>query len=630
MGGETRLTTNGAFTLQSREDTTRVLPGVFAVAAQDLPAGVVALLGLSDVRQLGLSLDAIADHPGCHWEDARLRPRQAGFFHRVRQFFARCCPPFAPSRRALSPPADAVENLREEVAPLRESYESRESQLPAAPQNREPQEDERTGPRQYSRLPQAYLRELKAKSALEQRSRTVDRIGRLFLASPSEKRTKCRESPATPGDSSQSSSAVEPPAVRRVKKYYGIRVGRRIGVVETWAECQERVEGIPFNEFKSFHTRREAEVYVWGSKTKRMNYMNLSSSSFQGGRALRAFVRVVQDGEKGVVQYRCCLDSGSDVNLATRHLLHNVRRIKAESLCHSGEETEFTEEGTLRLLVSGTIREVPALVATLAQMPSECEVLLGVPGVDDLGVRLDEHRAKKVRRLECFVGERTLRTWLEANEAKEVARVSFDINEVALSPNLPKDILSEVRALLVEFQDVFAGELSSLPKPFAADPVELKFVESPEPQSVPEPRWTFAQKQILTSWAEEGLKNGSLELSTSRWASRPHIVMKTPAHEHKDLIDVGKCKLRVCGDYRKVNTQIVKIIPNLPNGIEEVEKAAGHAYYWETDAVACYSQFVLAPGQSREALAVWSPIGLVQPTTLPFGQRNSGTEAQGP
>ncbi len=39
---------------------------------------------------------------------------------------------------------------------------------------------------------------------------------------------------------------------------------------------------------------------------------------------------------------------------------------------------------------------------------------------------------------------------------------------------------------------------------------------------------------------EEGLRNKSLELSTSRWASRPHIVM-TPAHTHKDLVDVGKC-----------------------------------------------------------------------------------------
>ena len=253
-----------------------------------------------------------------------------------------------------------------------------------------------------------------------------------------------------------------------------------------------------------------------------------------------------------------------------------------------------------------------------------------MPGVDDLGVRLDDHRGPKAKRLECHVGEKTLRTWLEANGAKEVVKVSFDVREVSINPELPDKLQSEVRRLLDEFQDVFAGEQDSLPKPFAAEPVHLKFVSNPEPQSVPEPRWTFAQKQILTAWAEEGLKNGSLELSTSCWASRPHIVMKTPAHTHKDLIDVGKCKLRVCGDYRKVNTQIVKIVTNLPNGIEEVEKAAGHEYFWETDAVACYSQFVLAAGQSREALAVWSPLGLVQPTTLPFGQRNSGTEAQGP
>ena len=114
-----------------------------------------------------------------------------------------------------------------------------------------------------------------------------------------------------------------------------------------------------------------------------------------------------------------------------------------------------------------------------------------------------------------------------------------------------------VRKLLVQYEDAFAGQLDTLPKPFAADPVTLKFVENPVPQSVPEPRWTLAQRQILTQWAEEGLKNGSLELSTSRWASRPHIVMKTPAHVHKDLEDVGKCKLRVCGDYRLANQQIV-------------------------------------------------------------------------
>ncbi len=313
-------------------------------------------------------------------------------------------------------------------------------------------------------------------------------------------------------------------------------------------------------------------------------------------------------------------------------MLHNVRKIERESVSTCGDETVFVEEGTLVLLVSGTIRKVPALVAVSpeSQLPFGCDVLLGVPGVDDLDVRLDEHRAAKPKQLQCHVGEKTLRTWLEANGAQEVAKVSFNVDDVLVSPDIPEAMQLKVRRLLVEFSDVFAGEQDSLPKPFAAAPVELKFVENPQPQSVPEPRWTYAQRQILTSWAEEGLKNKSQELSTSRWASRPHIVMKTPAHAHKDLIDVGKCKLRVWCDYRIVNTQIVKIVPNLPNGIEEMEKAAGYEYYWETDAVACYSQFVLAPGKSREALAVWTPIGLVQPTTLPFGQRNSGTEAQGP
>ena len=75
----------------------------------------------------------------------------------------------------------------------------------------------------------------------------------------------------------------------------------------------------------------------------------------------------------------------------------------------------------------------------------------------------------------------------------------------------------------------------------------------------------------------------------------------------------------MCGDYRAVNSQIVKIVPNLPTGLVEVEKAAGHAYYWESDSVACYSQFTLAVGQSREALAIWSPLGLVQPGNLRVG-----------
>jgi hypothetical protein len=256
------------------------------------------------------------------------------------------------------------------------------------------------------------------------------------------------------------------------------------------------------------------------------------------------------------------------------------------------------------VLQNGEVVCIPALVATTTQLPRSCEVLLGVPGLDRLGVCIDHHRSKQHQPLECFVGEKTLRSWWEATAGIAAPPINDDVEQIDVCPDLPASVQAKVRNLLRKHEGVFEGRQVTMPKPFSAEQVELKFVDEPKPQSIPEPRWMHAQRLILTQWAQAGLKDGSLELSTSRWASRPHIVMKTPANAHKDLVDISKCKLRVCGDYRAANTQIVKIVPNLPSGLEEVEKAAGYAYYWESDSVACYSQFVLTPGRSREALAI--------------------------
>ncbi len=83
--------------------------------------------------------------------------------------------------------------------------------------------------------------------------------------------------------------------------------------------------------------------------------------------------------------------------MASRHLLHGVRDISNEDISNCGDETTFNEEGVLKLLISGAIRCVPALVATEAQLPYKCDVLLGVPGVEDLGVQLGDHRGKRRR-----------------------------------------------------------------------------------------------------------------------------------------------------------------------------------------------------------------------------------------
>ena len=91
----------------------------------------------------------------------------------------------------------------------------------------------------------------------------------------------------------------------------------------------------------------------------------------------------------------------------------------------------------------------------------------------------------------------------------------------------------------------------------------------------------------MTKWAEDGLASGSLEMSQSPWASRPHIVLKPPAGATAAEADLKDYKLRVCGDHRLVNEQIRKMVPNLPAGTKELERTAGHSCYFEADSVAC-------------------------------------------
>jgi hypothetical protein len=317
---------------------------------------------------------------------------------------------------------------------------------------------------------------------------------------------------------------------------------------------------------------------------RKFNYMAFSRSpkppsSFVGGKALRARLDVWQDGHADSLRVECGLDTMSDVNMAVAEFLHEIHDIRIDGVSSTAGQTTFAKEGTLKVLYEGQVVCLPALVASSSQLPRSCDVLLGIPGLDALGVSIDEHRKSQQQPLICYVGEKTLRTWWEANEGQAAPAVAHDITKVDVSPDLPAAMQARVRVLLRQYEDVFEGRQVTMPKPFQADPIHLKFIDDPTPQSIPEPRWTHAQKLILSQWAEAGLKDGSLELSTSRWASRPHIVMKIPANQHKDLVDIGKCKLRVCGDYRAVNSQIAKIVPNLPTGLVEVEKAAGHSYY---------------------------------------------------
>ena len=57
---------------------------------------------------------------------------------------------------------------------------------------------------------------------------------------------------------------------------------------------------------------------------------------------------------------------------------------------------------------------------------------------------MDRHREKQRQPLMCYVGEKTLRKWWEANEGQAVPAVVHDITQVDVCPDLPAKIQAKV------------------------------------------------------------------------------------------------------------------------------------------------------------------------------------------
>ena len=86
------------------------------------------------------------------------------------------------------------------------------------------------------------------------------------------------------------------------------------------------------------------------------------------------------------------------------------------------------------------------------------------------------------------------------------------------------------------------------------------------------------------------LDSGLYTQSKSPSASRPHIVRKTPPNAPKD-IDITKCSMRVCGDFRLANDQLQKSFPTTANGTDELAKLPGYTYYCYTYSFSFYNAY---------------------------------------
>ena len=268
-------------------------------------------------------------------------------------------------------------------------------------------------------------------------------------------------------------------------------------------------------------------------------------SSFEGGKALRATSKVLPRGQHVAVEIQVGVDTLSDATFALREVLHDVHDIAPEGIRNAASTVPFHEEGILHVLVDGEYIHIPALVATPSQLPSRTQALYGMPAITELGISLDQQIVKQGAPLICYLGEKKLREWWDSHEGESADTRPFDVDSIDINPALPASILTRVRAIIKKHAVVFEGAANTLPKAFDLDPIELKFIPNAQPKSVPEPRWSYAYGQIVRKWAEDGIKNGSLEWSSSAWASRPHIVLKPPNGETAASAKIEDCKLNL-------------------------------------------------------------------------------------
>ncbi len=335
-------------------------------------------------------------------------------------------------------------------------------------------------------------------------------------------------------------------------------------------------------------------------------------------------------------------DSYSDVTVAHRDFVYNIRPI-TERLSTGGDLTQFDEEGLVDVVDGpGSFHTIPALVAQHpSHLPKHCMLLLGVPQIKDFDIQLDTHRKTRGlplgsydtsigfsanMRLQCHLSEKDLLAWAEHHADTSVDSFHYTYLDVEYFDGLTPDELHQLHLVSETYKSVYDATKGGLPALANHPPVSLNFKVGWKHDSVPVPRWGPGAIAVLTRWAQEMLESGLYVKSKSPSASRPHIVRKTPPNAAKD-VDIRKCGMRVCGDYRMPNEQLHKSFPFTTNGTDELSKLPGYAYYWHTDRFSMYNAYSPEPGPSRELLAIHTPLGPLEPTRMVFGEMNAGTVA---
>lgn len=112
-------------------------------------------------------------------------------------------------------------------------------------------------------------------------------------------------------------------------KYYAVKKGRKTGIFMTWSDCQAQVKGYSGAIFKSFPTKKEAELFLGSPSTSKPMTENGSKNVIY--RNLNTPIDHKKDESFDVVAY---IDGSFDKKLGVVG--------SGGVIIHNGEKTEFS------------------------------------------------------------------------------------------------------------------------------------------------------------------------------------------------------------------------------------------------------------------------------------------------
>ena len=181
------------------------------------------------------------------------------------------------------------------------------------------------------------------------------------------------------------------------------------------------------------------------------------------------------------------------------------------------------------------------------------------------------------------------------------ADASSTVQQVKFGNQLQPTEKEKLEKVLQEYSDIFCD------KPGLTTKIEHRIkVTSQQTIRLPPYRVPHAYRDAVKSELEEMLANDIIEESKSEWSS--------------PMVIVGKRNgtIRICVDYRKLNTISETDVYPMPRIDELIDKVGGSCYISTLDLTRGYWQIPVAQGD-RVKTAFSTPCGLIQFRVMPFG-----------